>query len=252
MACSPWTLTHFNEENSMTEALNKVAIEPVSGLTYRIRPALVESASAPCLLLLHGVGSNESSFIELAQQMDPRLIVILVRGPLVLAPGRFAFFQVSFTPSGPSIDAAQAELSRATLLDFIGQLPASHGVDPERIWIAGFSQGGIMSASVALTAPDSVAGFGVLSGRILPEVLPHVRRGPALGKVQAFVSHGMQDQTLGLHFAHHARDVLSELGVPLAYTEYAAGHALDAAMIGDFQRWLDAQIDAKRSAAGAA
>jgi phospholipase/carboxylesterase len=159
---------------------------------------------------------------------------------------------VSFTPSGPSIDAAQAELSRATLLDFIGQLPASHGVDPERIWIAGFSQGGIMSASVALTAPDSVAGFGVLSGRILPEVLPHVRRGPALGKVQAFVSHGMQDQTLGLHFAHHARDVLSELGVPLAYTEYAAGHALDAAMIGDFQRWLDAQIDAKRSAAGAA
>jgi phospholipase/carboxylesterase len=236
----------------MTEALNKVSIEPVTGLAYRVRPAQVETAKAPCLLLLHGVGSNESGFIELARQMDPRLVVILLRGPLVLAPGRFAWFQVSFTPSGPAINAAQAEQSRATLLDFIGQLPASHGVDPERIWIAGFSQGGIMSASVALTAPESIAGFGVLSGRILPEVLPQVRRGHALGQVQAFVSHGVHDQTLGIHFAHHACQVLTELGVPLAYTEYAAGHALDAAMIGDFQRWLDTQLDAKSTVANAA
>jgi phospholipase/carboxylesterase len=244
--------THFNEENSMTEVLNDVTIEPVTGLAYRVRPAQVETEKAPCLLLLHGVGSNESGFIELARQMDPRLVVILLRGPLVLAPGRFAWFQVSFTPSGPAIDAAQAERSRAMLLDFIGQLPASHGVDPERIWIAGFSQGGIMSASVALTAPDSVAGFGVLSGRILPEVLPRVARGPALGKVQAFVSHGVHDQTLGIHFAHHARQVLNELGVPLAYIEYAAGHALDGAMIGDFQRWLGTQLDAGSGTGGAA
>lgn len=227
----------------MTEALNKVAVEPVSGLAYRIRPALVESANAPCLLLLHGVGSNESGFIDLAQEMDPRLVVILVRGPLVLAPARFAFFQVSFTPSGPAIDPMQAERSRAALLEFIRRLPVSHGVDPKRIWIAGFSQGGIMSASVALTAPASVAGFGVLSGRILPEVLPHVQQGPALGRIQAFVSHGVHDQTLGIHFAHQTREVLTGLGVPLAYTEYAAGHALDGEMIADFQRWLGTQID---------
>jgi phospholipase/carboxylesterase len=159
---------------------------------------------------------------------------------------------VSFTPSGPAIDATQAERSRATLLDFIGQLPASHGVDPERIWIAGFSQGGIMSASVALTAPSRVAGFGVLSGRILPEVLPQVEHGPALQQVKAFVSHGVQDQTLGIHFAHNARQVLTELGVPLAYSEYAAGHALDGAMITDFQHWLGAQLDAGSGAPGAA
>jgi phospholipase/carboxylesterase len=232
----------------MTEALNKVAIEPLTGLAYRVRAAQVGAAKAPCLLLLHGVGSNESGFIELARQMDPRLVVILLRGPLVLAPGRLAWFQVSFTPSGPAIDAVQAERSRTMLLDFIGQLPASHGVDPERIWIAGFSQGGIMSASVALTAPDSVAGFGVLSGRILPEVLPRVRKGPALGKVQAFVSHGVHDQTLGIHFADHSRQVLTGLKVPLTYAEYVAGHALDSAMIGDFQRWLGSQLDANASA----
>jgi phospholipase/carboxylesterase len=236
----------------MTEALNNVTIEPVTGLAYRLRPAQVETANAPCLLLLHGVGANESGFIELARQMDPRLVVILLRGPLVLAPGRFAWFQVSFTPSGPAINATQAEDSRVRLLDFIDRLPANHDVDPERIWIAGFSQGGIMSASVALTGPERVAGFGVLSGRILPEVLPQVRQVPALGEVQAFVSHGVHDQTLGIHFAHHARQVLTGLGVPLSYTEYAAGHALDGDMIGGFQGWLGRQLDADTSAVNGA
>lgn len=227
----------------MNEALNELMVEPVSGLAYRVRPAATPSGKAPCLLLLHGVGSSEAGFIELARQLDPRLVVILVRGPLVLAPGRFAFFQVSFTPNGPAIDAAQAEQSRTRLLDFIGALPARHGVDPELIVIAGFSQGGIMSASVGLTAPARVAGFGILSGRILPEVLPKVERVPALETVQAWVSHGVQDQTLGIHFAHHAREVLSGLKVPLEYREYTAGHALDAAMLGDFQRWLARQLE---------
>ncbi|MGJ7918736.1 alpha/beta hydrolase, partial [Massilia sp. LXY-6] len=137
---------------------------------------------------------------------------------------------------------AQAERSRVQLREFIGQLPVLCGADPQRIWIAGFSQGGIMSASVALTAPDSVAGFGVLSGRILPEILPLVEQGPALGRLQAFVSHGVADQTLGIHFAHQSRALLEGLGVPLAYREYAAGHALDRNMSGDFEQWLAGQL----------
>jgi phospholipase/carboxylesterase len=230
----------------MNDRLEEVVTEPVSGLLHRVRPAQAGTGKAPCLLLLHGVGSNEAGFIDLARRMDPRLVVILLRGPLVLAPGRFAWFQVSFTPSGPAIDPAQAEASRATLLEFIGQLPAAYDVDPERIWIAGFSQGGIMSASVGLTAPGSVAGIGVLSGRILKEVLPQVERTPALARLQAFVSHGVQDQTLGIHFADHAREVLTGLGVPLKYREYEAGHALDNAMAADFAHWLGQQIDARQ------
>jgi phospholipase/carboxylesterase len=227
----------------MNDRLQDVVTEPVSGLVHRVRPAQDGVTKAPCLLLLHGVGANEAGFIELARQMDPRLVVILLRGPLVLAPGRFAWFQVSFTPSGPAINPAQAEASRLKLLDFIGQLPAAYDVDPQRIWIAGFSQGGIMSASVGLTVPTSVAGIGVLSGRILPEILPQVEHGPALAGLQAFVSHGVHDQTLGIHFAHHAREVLSGLGVPLEYHEYAADHGLDRDMVADFQRWLHIQLE---------
>jgi phospholipase/carboxylesterase len=227
----------------MTDKLNETLVEPVSGLSYRIRAAGSGQGRAPCLILLHGVGANEAGFIELARQMDPRLVVVLARGPLEFGPMQYGWFQVSFTPTGPAINAAQAELSRRKLLSFIGQLPQGHGIDPRRIWIAGFSQGGIMSASVGLTAPDQVAGFGILSGRILPEVLPAVQAGPALAKVRAFVSHGMQDQKLGIHFARNAKEVLNGFGVPLQYHEYQAGHTLDTAMAADFKQWLGAQLD---------
>lgn len=227
----------------MSATLNETLIEPVSGLTYRVRPALGQADTSPCLILLHGVGANEAGFIELARQMDPRLVVVLARGPLAFGPMQFGWFQVSFTPAGPVPNLEQAELARQTLLDFVGQLPRLHAIDPARIFIAGFSQGGIMSASVALTAPERVAGFGILSGRILPEVLPAVRPGPALGKVAAFVSHGVQDRKLGIHFARNAKQVLAGFGVPLAYHEYEADHALERDMVGDFQEWLGARLD---------
>lgn len=229
----------------MSEELNEVLREPVSGLSYRIRrPRGVPGQPAPCLLLLHGVGANEAGFIDLAQRLDPRLAVILVRGPLAFAPMQFGWFQVGFTNAGPVINAEQAELARVKLAEFIGQLPETQGVDPKRIWIAGFSQGGIMSASVALTGPASVAGFGILSGRILREVLPKVAEADALGKVQAFVSHGTDDQVLGIQYGRQSRDVLSSLGVPLEYHEYPAGHGLDHAMIDDFTQWLYKQLGA--------
>lgn len=96
--------------------------------------------------------------------------------------------------------------------------------------------GAAARASVGLTAPQQVAGFGMLSGRILPEVLPLVQPGPALQKVKAFVSHGVLDDKLGIHFGRNASQVLE------SYREYQAGHALTMAMVTDFQQWLAAQI----------
>lgn len=73
-----------------------------------------------------------------------------------------------------------------------------------------------MSASVALTEPAKVAGFGILSGRIWPEVLPLVKASAALASLPASVSHGVQDGVLGVHFAHHAKQVFDGLGLALS------------------------------------
>ena len=226
---------------------NQLLTHPDLPLAHRLlgpREQAGSDGGVPCLILLHGVGANEANLIDVAQRQDPRLLVILARGPLVFGPVQFGWFNVSFATGRPQIDAQQAEQSRALLAQFIEGLPAAYGVDPKRVWIAGFSQGGIMSASVGLTRPDIVAGFGILSGRILPEIAPLTAPNEQTRKLAAFISHGIDDGKLTVEFARSARRLLEEKEVRPDYHEYQAGHELNAAMLGDFEAWLLQQLDA--------
>ncbi len=232
----------------MTHTLMTTIDQPSLSLVHRIRaPQSGSTTGSPCLILLHGVGANEANLIDFAQQQDPRLTVILARGPITIGPNMYAWFNVNFTSSGPKINPEQAEQSRQTLIDFIAGLPAAYGIDANRVWIAGFSQGGILSASVGLTRPDKVAGFGILSGRILPEIGPLIATSEALARLQAFVSHGVHDSKLAIEFARSAQRLLNERGVNLTYHEYDADHELIGSMQRDFKHWIATQLDVARS-----
>ena len=191
------------------------------------------------LVLLHGVGSSETSLGDLASAASPDTLVVLARGPVTLAPGQFAWFRVAFTPSGPQIEEAQAELSRLALIRFIKQLQTAYQIQPDRTVVAGFSQGGIMSASVALSEPESVAGFGLLSGRILPELHPHLAEKSRLNKLHAFVGHGDFDNTLPVVWAERSDALLKDLEVEFESHRYPMDHRISPAMRDDFLHWLE-------------
>jgi phospholipase/carboxylesterase len=226
----------------MNNELVQLVDAPQFGLKHRVRRNAVGHDNAPCLLLLHGVGANEAGLIDLALEQDSRLVVILARAPLAFGPAQFGWFQVAFTANGPAINGDQAEVARHRLLEFADVLPQAYRVDPRRIWIAGFSQGGIMSANAALTAPEKFAGFGIMSGRILPEIRPYVVPGNAVSQLHAFISHGARDQKLGIHFARDARTYLEGLGLSPHYREYEAGHELNQPMRDDFKKWLQQEL----------
>ena len=211
--------------------------DPTLGLSFRLmQPAPAQPRH--CVILLHGVGSNESNMAGLANGMHPDTLVILARGPLTVGPGQFAWFRVAFGANGPSINAEEAEHSRQTLIHFVQQVQLKYGVTPANTVIAGFSQGGIMSASVALSAPESVTGFGLLSGRILPELEPHLASGKQLATLKAFVSHGEQDPVLPVTWAHRSDALLTQLGVAHDYHLYPMDHGISDDMHADFLSWL--------------
>lgn len=211
--------------------------DPVSGLSYRLRkPSPVSPRK--CLLLLHGVGSNEQDLLALASGVDDDTLVILARGPLLMGPQQFAWFRVAFTANGPSIVAQEAEQSRQTLIQLLGSLQKRCDIAPQHTVIAGFSQGGIMSASVSLSAPELVAGFGLLSGRILPELEPHIAAKERLTKLKALVSHGEYDSKLPVQWAHKSDQWLNDLGVAHELRLYPMDHTISAQSHQDFIRWL--------------
>ena len=205
-------------------------------LPYRLCPARGQQSAL--LLLLHGVGANETSLAGLVPMLPEHVTVALVRSPFQIAPGSYSAFAVSFTASGPVIDAEQAEASRRRLADFVGELQARSGVAPARTAVAGFSQGGIMSAGLALTRPDTVAGFGIMSGRILPEIGPLIAAPEALAGLQGLILNGDYDDRLPVAFAEQSAALLQSHGVPFTQKRYPMGHEITRDSAVDFVEWL--------------
>ena len=185
-----------------------------------ILPTEPSGGKIPCLILLHGIGSDENDLLEFGAGLDQRLAVVSARGPFAVGPGQYAWFHVRFTPTGPVIRAEEADASRKKLVEFIREIVAAYGLDPNRIWISGFSQGGIMSASVALTAPESVTGFAMFSGRILPEIGPDTAENERLSGLAAFVSHGVSDKMFPIQVPRSTKAFLESKGIVPVYGEY--------------------------------
>lgn len=208
------------------------------GLSFRVRQPLPLNPTR-CVVLLHGVGGNETNLLDLAATMAPDTLVLFPRGPIPLGPQQFGWFRVNFTPEGPRIVADEAEQSRKTLIDFVQQVQARYGIAAHNTVIAGFSQGGILSASVALSAPERVAGFGLLSGRILPELAPHVAGQERLRNLSAFVGHGEFDTKLPVMWAQRSDQLLKERGVAHVSHRYPIDHGISQDMKADFLDWLE-------------
>lgn len=216
--------------------------QPLS-LTHLIRPPAQASTEVPpALILLHGVRSNEQDLMALASYLDERFFVISARAPLALGPGAFGWYEVQFTPQGLVYDPAQAERGRQAVRRFVGEAVTAYGLDRERVFLMGFSQGAIMSLGVALTAPESVAGVVAMSGRLLPEIVPQIVPPARLSGLPVFVAHGVADGVLPIHFGREIRERLTELPVALTYREYPMAHEVSPESLADITAWLSQRL----------
>jgi phospholipase/carboxylesterase len=211
-------------------SFSDAAQEPKSGLFFR--KGCASSSPKARLILLHGVGSNEANLAPLTASLPQELEILLVRGPLQVGPQGFAWYQVNFTSNGPSFNQEQAESSRQLLNQFIEALPKLPTV------IAGFSQGGIMSASLGVTEPEQVAGFAILSGRMLREIAPQIATPDRLQSASAFIAHGNQDNVLPVDWAKEADAWLDRIGVAHETRFYNMAHEIIAEELADFSQWL--------------
>ena len=197
----------------------------------------------PLLILLHGVGANEGQVAALAPAFDARFVVVSVRSPVVLGPNAYGWFHVSFTPQGPVIVAEEARAGWEALARFADEAVAAYGADPASVFIAGFSQGGIMSLAALLTAPTRFAGAVSMSGRLLPEVLPHAAPAGELSGKPVLIVHGEDDPKLGIHLARWAREQLERLPLVVEYRELPMAHEINAESLETVTVWLTRQLN---------
>jgi phospholipase/carboxylesterase len=194
-------------------------------------------------LLLHGYGSNEQDLFSLSPYLDDSLLIVSVRAPIPLFPGGYAWFQIDFTPRGTRMHADEAEQSRLILLAFLDYALEAYHADPRRVYLAGFSQGAMMSLHLALTHPEKVAGVLAMSGRVLPDVLPKLAPEEALKDLPIFVAHGVYDDVLPIEHGRATKEILEKLPVALVYKEYPMAHEVSMQSLRDATEWLKNVLD---------
>ncbi|MFT3919096.1 alpha/beta hydrolase [Cloacibacterium sp.] len=215
---------------------NTISQKP--SLHYLVRQPKVATQKPPLIILLHGVGSNEQNMFSFANALPDNFLVVSARGPVTLRENSYAWFQVQFTPEKSIINEEQAEKSRKEILKFIEDLKNVEDFDENQVYLMGFSQGGIMCYSVALTEPEKIKGIAAMSGRLLPEVKPLVADNERLKKLKIFVSHGTHDSVLKFQYALDAIDYLKSKKLQLEFHQYREDHTINSEMIADFVSWL--------------
>ena len=99
-----------------------------------------------------------------------------------------------------------------------------------------------MSAGVALTFPNAVLGFGILSGRILPEIKPHINNLEGLKNLNGYLAHGQFDSKLPISYLFQADELLNDLNVPHLTKVYPMDHEISESELKDFLQWVAEQF----------
>lgn len=189
----------------------------------------------PTLVMLHGRGADEEDLIPLAERYDPALLVLSVRAPFPFpGGGGYTWYDAGRvgTPDPEMFRRSYDGLSR-----FLDEALLAYPVDPERLFLLGFSMGSVMSYALSLTRPELFRGVIAHSG-YLPEGTHLSFRWGDLGTLSFFVAHGTMDPVIPVELARRAKRLFEESGARLTYREYGIGHEINEESLGDSALFL--------------
>jgi len=198
----------------------------------------------PTVLTLHGRGANALDLLGLAPHLcGGRLLMICPQGPLQtpIGPEASGYAWYPMSMGGPP-DIASMLMSRHKLQQFLDECLAQYPIDAKKLAILGFSQGGVMAYSLALSAPDRFAALAALSSWLPPELVPHLSLGNSARALRTLVQHGTQDSMIEVERARQSVETLRQAQIPLTYREYEMGHEIRPRSLSDLSAWLDEKL----------
>jgi phospholipase/carboxylesterase len=211
-------------------------------LEYQIRKPKILHDKNPLLLLLHGYGSNEEDLFSFASELPDEYYVISARAPYDLQYRSYAWYAINFDADQNKFsDHNQAILSRDLVVKFIEELKVQFPIDSSDITLIGFSQGSILSYSIALSYPNIVQRVGALSGYLNLEINRDSYRDNDFQGLKIFSSHGTVDQVIPVEWARKTDPILNNLGINSTYREYPIGHGVSPQNFFDLKNWLEAK-----------
>ncbi len=110
-----------------------------------------------------------------------------------------------------------------------------------RLFIGGFSQGGVLAAELVLRAQENSAGLLIFSGTLIHEELWE-SLAPLHRNLHFFQSHGRYDPLLPLAGAVQLEKVLSKAGCKGHLHVFEGGHEIPLSLIQHIKNFLEKSI----------
>ena len=208
-------------------------------LHHLVREPKIKLDKNPLLLLLHGYGSNEEDLFSFATELPDEYYVVSARAPFDMTHGSYAWYAINFDADENKFsDIGQAQQSRDLIANFIDELIANYPIDANNVILIGFSQGTILSYSIAVSYPEKVQRVVAMSGYFNPEIATENYQNNDFSRLKIFASHGSVDQVVPVDWARNSIPKLKALGIAIVYKEYPVGHGVAPQNFFDFKNWL--------------
>ncbi|MFV8225949.1 alpha/beta hydrolase [Christiangramia aquimixticola] len=212
-------------------------------LQHIIREPKEATNKAPLLIMLHGYGSDENDLFSFANELPDELFIVSAKAPYSMQPYGNAWYAIHFdNNNGKFSDDLQAIESRDMIKDFIDELVAHYPVDSENVTLLGFSQGSILSYSVALSFPEKVKNVIALSGYINEGILHQDYQNNDFSNLSIYCSHGSVDQVIPVEWARKIQPILNQLNIENTYSEFPVGHGVAPQNFFELKDWLKKRI----------
>jgi phospholipase/carboxylesterase len=209
---------------------------------------IVETAINPtrAVIWLHGLGADGFDFVPIVKQLglpeQADIRFIFPHAPIspVTINGGYemrSWYDISSMDfqeahrSNPE-DIAQSSAQISHLLD----KQIQSGIKPDKIILAGFSQGGVIALHTALQYPQRLAGIMPLS-TYFPNADASLTGAPKTHlDLPVFSAHGINDEVIPHQLATIYRQKLSSF--KLTSKDYHMGHSVCEEEIRDIAKWL--------------
>jgi phospholipase/carboxylesterase len=216
----------------------------------KLLPAIeLQTAEAPrfSVIWMHGLGADGSDFAPIVPELGlpggPGVRFVFPHAPAIPVTCNGGYVMpawydiIALDSSHRSVDEAGILHSREAIRRLIAR-ENQRGVSCSRIFVAGFSQGGAVAYTTALTHPESLAGVIALSTYIPSLHLIEKEATAANQSLPIFAAHGSDDEVVSPELGIRARDFLRDRGHPLEWHEWPMAHSVCLEEIREIGRWL--------------
>lgn len=212
----------------------------------------IETNSSPqyAIIWMHGLGADGNDFVPIINELAlPEGFAVRFifphapERPVTINNGYVmkAWYDISHADIGTNHDEVGIRESQCAI-DALIQQQITLGISSEKIFLAGFSQGGAMALHTGLRQQNKLAGILALSCYLpLSDALTEEAHA-ANANIPIFMAHGIHDAVIPQSSAISSREQLLAQHYQVEWHEYEMAHSVCQEEIADISGWLQRMI----------